>query len=220
MSKQRTTVLCSGGLDSLVLSYQLAQENHALRLLYLNLGKKCTDNEMAAVKAAALRLDAPLEIVLLEGLTKMQLGYLPTAYVLADELDTGSHPSGAEIRAFHITVNVGLHYAAITKSTVLALGVIGEQLAGVPGLKEFFSIVSKPASLLNPDIPAINVLTPFIDKPKSHVVTLGASLGVNFEESWTCYFGGDLQCGDCTNCKSRKKAFAEAKITDPTRYRA
>jgi 7-cyano-7-deazaguanine synthase len=65
----------------------------------------------------------------------------------------------------------------------------------------------------------LNVFAPFIDKSKADIVTLGWSLDVPFEKTWSCYKGGELHCGVCSTCKERKKAFIEANVTDPTRYR-
>lgn len=50
--------------------------------------------------------------------------------------------------------------------------------------------------------------------------SLGASLGVEFSETWTCYEGdGHLHCGECGACVERKEAFASAGVADPTYYK-
>lgn len=65
---------------------------------------------------------------------------------------------------------------------------------------------------------ALKVEAPFIDKPKSEVVRVGAELGVPFDLTWSCYEGGDKACGLCGTCRDRIRAFAENGLTDPIEY--
>lgn len=65
----------------------------------------------------------------------------------------------------------------------------------------------------------LKLIAPFINWSKSAIVQEGARLGVPFELTWTCYEGGDIQCGLCGACVSRKKAFADTKTTDPIIYK-
>lgn len=53
---------------------------------------------------------------------------------------------------------------------------------------------------------------------KADIVTKGAKLGVDFSQTWSCYKGEDLQCGVCPTCRSRREAFIEAGVPDPTVY--
>jgi 7-cyano-7-deazaguanine synthase len=66
---------------------------------------------------------------------------------------------------------------------------------------------------------SLNLIAPFINWDKSAIIQEGARLGVPFELTWTCYEGGEIQCGLCGACSGRKKGFADAKILDPTIYR-
>lgn len=59
---------------------------------------------------------------------------------------------------------------------------------------------------------------PFIGLSKAKIVKLGASLGVPFGHTWSCYKGGDIHCGKCGTCVERKEAFKLAEIIDPTIY--
>jgi 7-cyano-7-deazaguanine synthase len=37
-------------------------------------------------------------------------------------------------------------------------------------------------------------------------------LGVNYDETWSCYKGGDELCGKCGTCVEREEALREAGI--------
>lgn len=54
----------------------------------------------------------------------------------------------------------------------------------------------------------VEVCAPFIDKPKWAIADLGRQLGVNMDETWSCYRGGKEPCGECEACKKRKEALA------------
>jgi 7-cyano-7-deazaguanine synthase len=63
-----------------------------------------------------------------------------------------------------------------------------------------------------------NIIAPFLDMSKADIVELGSKLGVPFEETWSCYKGGQYHCGKCGTCVERKEAFALAGVEDPTVY--
>jgi 7-cyano-7-deazaguanine synthase len=65
-----------------------------------------------------------------------------------------------------------------------------------------------------------HVHTPLIEMSKKQIVQLGATLGVDFGETSSCYdpAADGSACGECDACQLRKKGFAEAGVPDPTRY--
>lgn len=53
----------------------------------------------------------------------------------------------------------------------------------------------------------LELLYPLSDKSKSDVVTMAKELGVNLQETWTCYNPLDgKQCGQCYSCLGLKDA--------------
>ena len=62
----------------------------------------------------------------------------------------------------------------------------------------------------------IQLVRPFVGITKTDIVTLGAKLGVPFENTWSCYKGTELHCGRCGTCVERREAFHLAGIQDPT----
>lgn len=65
---------------------------------------------------------------------------------------------------------------------------------------------------------AVKLVTPFLDKRKSEIVALGAELGVLFEDTYSCYVGDVIHCGQCGTCTERIEAFQIAEVPDPTLY--
>lgn len=66
----------------------------------------------------------------------------------------------------------------------------------------------------------VTLEAPLSGLTKAEVVTMGASLGVPFASTWSCYKGEQLHCGTCPTCRARKDAFHKAGIIDPTQYAA
>lgn len=50
---------------------------------------------------------------------------------------------------------------------------------------------------------------PFLDISKTDIYALGMDIGVEFEDTWTCYKGGDTPCGECGACVERREAEEE-----------
>jgi 7-cyano-7-deazaguanine synthase len=59
------------------------------------------------------------------------------------------------------------------------------------------------------------IILPLIHFRKSEVVSLGHSLGVPFEMTWSCYDDGASPCRSCKSCTERGKAFEATGLHDP-----
>ena len=64
----------------------------------------------------------------------------------------------------------------------------------------------------------IKVARPLINLSKAGVVKLGLTLDVPYKFTWSCYEGGEKQCGTCGTCIDRKAAFAANGVEDPVGY--
>ena len=53
---------------------------------------------------------------------------------------------------------------------------------------------------------------------KTEVFKLGAAMGVPYDLTWSCIRAGDIHCGQCSACRARRRAFADAGLVDPMRY--
>jgi len=64
----------------------------------------------------------------------------------------------------------------------------------------------------------VSIVTPLLDLNKANVVKLGLSLGAPYELTWSCYEGGNMQCGKCGTCIDRRAAFRANGMEDPVPY--
>ena len=52
----------------------------------------------------------------------------------------------------------------------------------------------------------LKVYAPFLGMTKRDIVSLGVSLGVPFEKTYSCYRGTEPPCGECATCRQREEA--------------
>jgi len=84
--------------------------------------------------------------------------------------------------------------------------------------REFYDALEAALRLGGAVDRAIRLHTPFIEKWKSEVITLGLRLGVPYELTHTCYAGRRPACGRCDACVERLGAFSANGADDPLTY--
>ena len=56
----------------------------------------------------------------------------------------------------------------------------------------------------------VQLLTPYTNITKTDIVRHGIKLGINYDETWSCYKGGDEPGGVCGTCREREEALRDA----------
>lgn len=64
----------------------------------------------------------------------------------------------------------------------------------------------------------IAIDAPYTNITKADIARRGASLGIDYSHTYSCYKGRDRHCGRCGTCSERRQAFALAGLPDPTIY--
>lgn len=64
----------------------------------------------------------------------------------------------------------------------------------------------------------VKILAPYTNISKADIARHGKVLGIDYSQTWSCYKGGEKQCGKCGTCRERKEALREAGIVDTTEY--
>jgi 7-cyano-7-deazaguanine synthase len=85
----------------------------------------------------------------------------------------------------------------------------------IEAMGEVFRLGTKQGREGNP----IEIVTPLIELKKTEIIELGNQLGVPWEQTWSCYAGGEKACGICDSCRLRLAAFEELELHDPLPYR-
>ncbi|HNV01765.1 MAG TPA: 7-cyano-7-deazaguanine synthase [Vicinamibacterales bacterium] len=217
---ETAAVLCSAGLDSVVLAAHEATARD-VQPVYVSSGLAWEPAELARLErlgrswAGAGRIRPPVVLDLtmrdVYPASHWAIRGAPPAY---DTPDEDVYLAGRNI----VLLSKAAVYCAGARIHRLAIGL----LAGNPfpdATPAFFGAMSGALSLGLAH--RIDVVAPFASLRKADVIRLGAALGAPLDLSLSCMSPQDgLHCGACSKCRERRDAFDEAGLADPARYAA
>ncbi|MFD6156442.1 7-cyano-7-deazaguanine synthase [Nocardia sp. NPDC060256] len=216
----KSVVLFSGGVESTVLAYQLHSQGHDLHLLAIDYGQRHR-NEHAFALGTAERLDASFDELDVRGIGAM----LPGNSLTDPRVDVTDYEA-APLGVAHVVPNRNAVLLAIAVARAVVLGADRVVIGSIAGdartgdcSKDFIAAFNAMERVVTADFPEqIAVVAPLIGMEKFEVIRLGESLGIPWDETWSCFRGGDAQCGTCATCYDRRSAFRKAGVDDPTLY--
>ena len=216
----KTIVVCSGGLDSVSLACKVAAEADLLRLVTFDYGQRHA-KEIDFARACGKRLGVPCDIVDISAVGKLLSGSaltddvdVPDGHYAEDSMKLTIVPNR---NAIMLTIAFGI--AAAQGADAVATAVHGGDHFIYPDCRpEFVDAFEAMQKQALDGYADIRLYTPFVNIPKSAIVTEGARHNTPCAETWSCYKGGENHCGRCGTCVERREAFHLAGIPDPTVY--
>ncbi|MFE9610931.1 7-cyano-7-deazaguanine synthase [Streptomyces sp. NPDC006012] len=224
----KTIAVVSGGIDSVTMAYYLRDEGHQLHLVSVDYGQRHR-RELGCARLAAQRLSAPYEEVDLSAARGVLRGSSLTdaSIEVPGSRSGGTGSDGRPGSRANIVPNrnaiilsVAYALAVVEQADAVAFGVMAEDVGPSDTSPEFlraFRDMERIATRGDAR-PGLDLLAPLMKLPKRAVIELGARLGVPFEDTWTCFRGQEVHCGDCAACTERRDAFVAAGVHDPTEY--
>lgn len=214
-ANKRTFVLCSGGLDSVVVAALLRKEGYDISLLYIDYRSKAAQAERDRVfflgKEMGLCVIA-IHTDALQGLCS------PMMVGIGTPMPTMLQGKAAYVPGRNLLLcSIAASYSVEHDVRYIAIGNIADGIYP-DNRPEFVKILNELMSYAigGPNAPIF--LNPINGMTKRDVVRLAVSLEVPIKWTWSCYASGPMQCGVCGSCKSRRRAFAEVGIEDPVPY--
>ncbi|MDZ7830512.1 MAG: 7-cyano-7-deazaguanine synthase QueC [Desulfobacterales bacterium] len=225
---KKAVVLVSGGLDSAtVLAIARAQ------------GRECYAMSFDYGQRHRLELDAARRIsknmdVKRHRVIQVDLAGIGGSALTAD-ISVPKHRSDAELeKGIPITyvparntifLSYGLAWAEVIGAADIFIGVNAVDYSGYPDCRpEFIKAFEQMANLATKaaveDGQPVRIQAPLLYLSKAQIIQRGASLGVDYSLTHSCYdpTPEGLACGNCDSCRLRKKGFAEAGLKDPQKY--
>ena len=217
---KKTLVVCSGGLDSVTLAYQVAKEGELIGLLTFDYGQRHKKEMMFAGLTAKnlgvshYKLDITNVGALLESSLTDSKVSVPEGHYTADNMTSTVVPNR---NAIMLTIAFGL--ADSLGAEAVGMAVHGGDHFIYPDCRpEFIYAFAKMQALALGKEPSIVLLSPYLTISKGDIAKKSIKYGVPIHETWSCYSGGGLHCGRCGTCVERLEAIAYAGATDKTIY--
>lgn len=230
MTKPVAIVLFSGGLDSTTCLAIAKEEGFTPVALSFRYGQRHTNElECAAVSARA----AGVEHVI----TTIDLAAFGGSALVDDEIAIPKHDaveeideSGSTIPATYVParntifLSFALAVAETRRAHDIYIGVNAVDYSGYPDCRpefvEAFETMANLATREGVEGRRLTIRTPLLHLTKAQIIQRGVSLGVDYGATLSCY-DPDVDGGACRHCDAcllRARGFADAGVSDPTRY--
>jgi 7-cyano-7-deazaguanine synthase len=230
-SGSSAVVLLSGGLDSTTVLAIAQSEGFSAHALTFRYGQRHSA-EVAAAQAIARRAGVARHHIVNIDLTLFGGSALTADIPVPKQRDLG--PSSTAAKEIPVTyvparntifLSYALALAEVTGSTTIFIGVNALDYSGYPDCRpEYITAFEKMANLATragvEGRTHVTIRTPLISLTKAAIIKLGASLGVDYSATTSCYDPGahGEACGRCDACQLRLKGFREAGLEDQIEY--
>jgi 7-cyano-7-deazaguanine synthase len=221
-------VLLSGGLDSATALAVARSRGHACHALTVAYGQR-----HAAELDAARRVAAALGAVE-HRVVPLDLRAFGGSALTADLAVPKDRAPDAMAEGIPVTyvparntvfLALALAWAEVLGGFDIVVGVNAIDFSGYPDCRpEFVEAFERLANLATKagveGKGKFRVHAPLVRLTKAEIIKLGASLGVDFGLTHSCYdpAADGSACGRCDSCVLRRAGFAAAGVPDPTRY--
>ncbi len=215
----KLVVLVSGGMDSVTALYHAAQDHEIVAALSFDYGSKHNHRELPFAAWHCEKLGVRHQVVNLLFINELfqsdllrSGGDIPEGHYEADSMKQTVVPFRNGI-----LLSIAAGYAESAGAGGLVIAAHSGDHAIYPDCREEF--MRPMAEAIEAGTYAdLKIIRPFIDQRKEEIAAIGADLGIDFSQTWSCYKGGEEHCGKCGTCVERKEAFEIAGVVDPTVY--
>lgn len=228
-AKSTGVVLLSGGMDSCVTA-AIAAQTHSLALVHASYSQRTQARERRAFDEIAefygvrQRLVARLEHFAQIGGSALTDASIPVPQRDGKPGAVGGKPAipvtYVPFRNAHFLA-VAVSWAEAIGADSVWIGAVAEDSSGYPDCRpEYYRVFQELVRAGTRPETRIEIATPVIHLRKSAIIRRGIALGAPLHLTWSCYQNDEEACGACDSCLLRLRAFSEAGVADPIRYRA
>ncbi|MCU0608181.1 MAG: 7-cyano-7-deazaguanine synthase QueC [Chitinispirillaceae bacterium] len=224
---KKAIVLLSGGIDSATCCAFAANEGYAIYALSFAYGQRHKIELDAARKIAGFYNAAEHRIVTI-GLDAFGGSSLTTKTPVPKNRDV--QKTAIEIPSTYVParntifLSYALAWAEVIDCREIFIGVNAIDYSGYPDCRpEYiaaFETMANLATRSGVDGNRLFIRSPLLTMTKSQIIKRGASLGLDYSLTHSCYDPDPKgrACGTCDSCIIRQKGFLEAGVADPTQY--
>ena len=220
----KAVVLVSGGLDSSNVLALALQQGYRCYTLSFDYGQRHRSELEAAKRVSELMKVEEHKIVRLD-LGTIGGSALTDNTIDVPEQETAGIPVTYVPARNTVFLSIALGWAEVREADTIFLGVNAVDYSGYPDCRpeyiSSFETMANLATRAGVEGKKLSIQAPLIDMTKGEIVSAGASLGVDYSQTVSCYQASieGLACGKCDSCRLRIEGFNQAGISDPTRYK-
>lgn len=216
----KTVAILSGGMDSATMLYHLLHQKHEVRAIGFDYGQRHR-KELGFAEAMCAMRGVPFVVGDLTAVGALIAGdsalLNPNVPMPEGHYEDESMKATVVPNRNMIMLSVAIGHAIANGCGAVAYGAHSGDHAIYPDCRSEFADALEKVALLC-DWTPVKLLRPFVRVDKAAIVSIGDSLGVPYDQTWSCYKGGELHCGKCGTCVERREAFTMAGVDDPTAY--
>jgi len=223
--QKKAIILLSGGLDSITVLAELRKQGFLCYALSFNYGQKHNAELNAAKKIAAFYQVEEHKIIDL-GFGAIGGSALTDEHIAVPDSPQEGIPVTYVPARNTVFLSFALGWAEVLNVHDIFIGVNAVDYSGYPDCRpqfiEAFQVLANLATKAGVEGQSITIHAPLIDLTKAEIIARGTALGVDYQQTVSCYSADSLgyACGVCDACRLRVAGFAEAKVKDPTFYQS
>ncbi len=223
--QKKAIILLSGGLDSITVLAELRKQGFLCYALSFNYGQKHNAELNAAKKIAAFYQVEEHKIIDL-GFGAIGGSALTDEHIAVPDSPQEGIPVTYVPARNTVFLSFALGWAEVLNVHDIFIGVNAVDYSGYPDCRpqfiEAFQVLANLATKAGVEGQSITIHAPLIDLTKAEIIARGIALGVDYQQTVSCYSADSLgyACGVCDACRLRVAGFAEAKVKDPTFYQS
>ena len=216
---KKIVLVYSGGLDSTVLLHFLVHNKNEVKTLTFDYGSRHNEREYECAKKNCDLLGIENKLIKLDFIKDL----FNSALLKGGEAIPDGHYQDEVMRKTvvpfrnGIMLSIAAGYAESIDYEMIALANHAGDHAIYPDCTPNFNFAMMKAIVMG-TYKKIVLYAPFCKSTKKRIVAIGKELGVPFENTYSCYKGGDIHCGTCGTCVERKEAFLLNNIEDGVIY--
>lgn len=219
VSKHKTILLLSGGMDSLLITALAHDRGDDLYALFFDYGQKTNKKEKQCFNKICDHYKIGQEsrtILELDALKKIGGSSLTDSDINVEvELEKKSIPNSYVPFRNTIFLSFATSYAETINGNSLMIGAVLEDALGYPDCRPEYYATYNNLIRVASTCDSLKVETPIIRMTKAQILNKCLELKAPLELSWSCYQSETTPCNECDSCLLRAKAFAEIEAIDP-----
>ena len=212
-----SVIIVSGGMDSITMLYEF-KDQIALGVSF-NYGSNHNNREIPFAEMHCKRLGIPHITI--------DLGFMPQYFKSsllegADAIPEGNYDEEnmkSTVVPFRngimLSIAIGIAESNHLKHVLMANH--GGDHTIYPDCRPAF-VDAMSAAAQAGTFEDVTIEAPYTNISKADIARHGKQLGIDYSETWSCYKGGEVHCGQCGTCRERQEALREAGIADTTEY--